>query len=687
MGFLMGNLLSNYYWGTYTILMGDYPTTSSFMAYLGWDIGYVFLALLVFEIRFEEEKAFFSPISLLPIPIIVPQFLYYLQFGGIFNNIWQNFWCALIACVSVNSMIFYFKNRKNGARKPHVAILSLHFIIMEYIMWTSSCFAWPSEWLYPYTYASYLMTTVFLLISWAISKDLDQPWRRAKGTPVRQSQAVLRPLYILTLAVFSFGGFFLALWMKEEMIAQLGEEDGIVLYPIIALVLFVISIVVIIFTVAVIFIFTYGQRAAESKMLRIEKTNAEHANAAKSDFLANMSHEIRTPINAVLGMNEMILRESLQAREIPREDTLAMNRVLTNISTYSGNIESAGNNLLSIINDILDFSKIEAGKLEIVNDNYRLSTVLNDICIMVGIRAKEKKLSFDTAIDGSLPENLFGDAVRVQQIVTNILNNAVKYTHEGSVRLSVYKNDEATIEAGKNIDIIFEVKDTGIGIRKEDIDKLFDKFERVDLQQNSTVEGTGLGLAITHNLLEMMGGSVSVDSDYGKGSVFTVVIPQQVVSAEPMGDFRNKYRNEQMSAPVLRESFEAPEAVILVVDDTAMNLKVVEGLLKNTKIGLDMASSGAEAIEKASKKSYDIILMDQRMPVMDGTEAMNRIKEETGGPNVGVPFICLTADAVSGAKEKYLSQGFTDYLTKPINRKALEEMLKKYLPQDKIIKA
>ena len=422
-----------------------------------------------------------------------------------------------------------------------------------------------------------------------------------------------------------------------------------------------------------------------SEQLTEAKAAAEHANTAKSEFLASMSHEIRTPINAVLGMNEMILRESLQARDQATKVQPELRGYLTNISNYAGNIDSAGKNLLAIINDILDFSKIESGKMEITEADYKFSSVLNDISNVISFRAKDKGLDFKIEMDKDLPDGLFGDELRIRQIMTNLLGNAVKYTKKGSVLLYVGKEAGDVIENGDTIHLVVSVKDTGIGIKQEDINKLFQKFERVDLQQNSTVEGSGLGLAITKNLLELMHGTIKVESVYGEGSTFTAIIPQRVVSTEPVGDFKMKFEKSVQEAEVYHESFRAPNAHILIVDDTRMNLTVAVGLLKKTQMDIDTAASGLEAIGLAKTIKYDLILMDQRMPGMDGTETMKNIKALEGGVNKETPFICLTADAVSGARTHYLAEGFTDYLTKPIDSKALERTLMKYLPEDKLI--
>ncbi len=419
-----------------------------------------------------------------------------------------------------------------------------------------------------------------------------------------------------------------------------------------------------------------------ARMLMKAKEDADLANAAKSDFLASMSHEIRTPINAVLGMNEMILQESSGMRNTGSPE---MQSFAGAIAGYAGNIESAGNNLLAIVNDILDFSKMEAGKLDIVEGNYRLSSVLNDLSSFILFRAQDKGLRFAMDVDGTLPDELCGDGVRVRQIIANLLNNAVKYTEQGSVRLTLSGSVQGPAEPGQSICLRIAVQDTGIGIRKEDIDQLFTKFHRLDLKRNSTVEGTGLGLAITHSLLEMMGGRIEVQSEYGKGSVFTVRIPQKIVSAEPIGDFRARFRRNTPEADHGRETFRAPEAHILVVDDTRMNLMVATGLLKNTGIRTDTAPGGNEAVALARTTAYDLILMDQRMPRMDGTEALHLIRAQSDGANRETPVICLTADAVIGARERYMAEGFTDYLTKPIDSRALERILVRYLPAEKVL--
>ena len=420
------------------------------------------------------------------------------------------------------------------------------------------------------------------------------------------------------------------------------------------------------------------QLLSTTERLQEATEQATRASHSKSDFLANMSHEIRTPINAVLGMNEMILRESRDEK----------------IRLYAHNVESAGKNLLSIINDILDFSKIEAGRMEITKGEYHLSAVLNDVTNMIIFRARAKDLAFHVNVDESLPDVLYGDEVRIRQVITNILNNAVKYTNEGSVTLTVRGERKAARETVQRendpvrgqLDLIVAVADTGIGIREEDRKKLFTKFERVDLTKTNTIEGTGLGLAITQSLLALMNGTVYVDSVYGEGSTFTLRIPQGIVKEEAIGDFREKTEQSVQESEDYAETFRAPDARILVVDDTEMNLVVMEGLLKQTELGIDTATGGRQALQMTQDTLYDLILMDQRMPEMDGTQTLQRIRAQEGGSNKDTPVICLTADAVQGARDRYLAEGFTDYLTKPVEILSLEAALMKYLPQEKVVR-
>ena len=403
-----------------------------------------------------------------------------------------------------------------------------------------------------------------------------------------------------------------------------------------------------------------------TKLARMEEQRAIAANEAMSNFLANMSHEIRTPINAVLGMDEMILRES--------EDD--------KIIEYARTIEGAGKTLLSLINDILDFSKIEAGNMEIMETNYSLSAALNDVVNMIQVKAAQKNLKLIVDVNPQTPEKLYGDEMRLRQIMINVLNNAVKYTNIGSVTLKInfdQKNKDSIL-------LMITITDTGVGIREKDMEKLFGKFQRLDQNKNRTVEGSGLGLAIVHNLLELMDGKINVQSVYGEGSTFTISLPQKIVSDETIGNINSKNTGISTPTPKYKESFHAPDAKVLVVDDTPVNVVVVKNLLKKTKIQVEAAASGMECLEKTSHTKYDLIFLDYRMPEMDGIETLKKLKEQTDNPNKDTHVVTLTANAISGARERFIQEGFDDYLTKPIDVGNLETTLLKFLPEEKIIK-
>ena len=443
-------------------------------------------------------------------------------------------------------------------------------------------------------------------------------------------------------------------------VSETTAADGI--STITALVLWVFGLLILMFAVGMVYLLSTEEKVRESDELRAAKTLAEQANHAKSDFLANMSHEIRTPINAIMGMNEMVLRECNDE----------------NIREYAANIESASRTLLSLINDILDFSKIEAGKMEIVPASYDTAVFFHDVVNMISVKATQKQLDFQVQIDSDLPCVLYGDEVRNRQIIVNILNNAVKYTKQGVVKLAVegIREDQA-------FTLKMQVADSGIGIKQEDMDKLFGGFQRLDLEQNRSIEGTGLGLAITHNLIERMNGRIEVSSEYGKGSVFTVYLSQEIINDSPMGDFRQRFEAVAKQEDEYRESFVAPEAKVLVVDDNGMNLAVVKALLKKTDIQVTTCMSGMECLELVKNTYFDVILLDHMMPEMDGIQTLAKIKQSEN-QCTSVPVIALTANAIVGAKEEYINAGFSDYLSKPIEGMELEKMLMKYLPQDKI---
>ena len=406
----------------------------------------------------------------------------------------------------------------------------------------------------------------------------------------------------------------------------------------------------------------YHQLKETMVELEDAKEKAQKENASKSQFLANMSHEIRTPINAILGMNEMILRESEE----------------NSIQEYAQNIQSASEDLLSIVNEILDFSKVASGKMELVSVEYDVAALIRDCSTIVETRAAGKDLRLEVSCDESTPSKLCGDATRIRQIISNLLTNAVKYTPSGTITFRIrWARDK------EGIKLIASVEDTGIGISEENQKRLFDTFERFDMEKNRNIEGTGLGLSITKQLVDLMKGEIGVYSELGKGSLFYVEIPQKVVSMEPIGKLNQEVNVEQTK--VDKEKYHAPKAKILVVDDVRMNVRVIQSLLKRTKIQIDTATSGKECLALAAENTYDLILLDHMMPEMDGVETFQKLREDTTGLNYATPVIALTANAIAGAKEEYKKLGFDDYLSKPMKGEELEEMIQTYLPEDKII--
>ena len=416
------------------------------------------------------------------------------------------------------------------------------------------------------------------------------------------------------------------------------------------------------------FVMTWAQNQlykAENERAKKEAERAEELTLAQNRFFSSMSHEIRTPINSILGLNELILRDTNASEEILRDAT---------------GIQGSGKMLLSLINDILDFSKMEAGSMEIVPVDYRVGDVISEIVNMIWIKAHDKGLKFNVSIDPKVPSVLYGDEVRIKQIMINLLNNAVKYTSEGSVDL--YIDSELINE--RTTELSISVSDTGIGIKKETIPYLFTAFKRVDEEKNRHIEGTGLGLSIVKQLTELMGGTVTVNSVYGEGTTFNVTLKQTITDPSQIGELQihnqRIFKNKQYES-----SFKAPEAKILIVDDNEMNLEVESKLLLDTGMTIDTAMSGKEALEAAVEKRYDVILMDHLMPEMDGIECLNRLRNQTGGLNRTTPVIVLTANAGSDNRDLYSRSGFDGYLVKPVSGEALEDILMKHIAKDKLI--
>lgn len=384
---------------------------------------------------------------------------------------------------------------------------------------------------------------------------------------------------------------------------------------------------------------------------------AEEANKAKSSFLARMSHEIRTPLNAVIGFNAIITRESKDE----------------NIKNYAMDAKTAGENLLGLINEILDMSKIESGKLEIIEDEYSFKKLLREEYMMFSLKAEEKGLKLTFDIDPDIPSVLYGDELRIKQVLTNIVSNAIKYTPTGSVKLKAMLEKKEADEAF----IRYEVIDSGMGIKEEDLGKLFDAFERIEEKKNRKIEGTGLGVNICASLLTMMGSKLNVDSVYGEGSTFSFVLKQRIVDEKPVGAFDNSKINTDDEKEL--KLIDAPNSRILVVDDTTLNLKVFVGLLKDTRIKVDVADSGKKALNMTKAIKYDLIFMDHLMPEMDGIETMGCIRNQENGKNKETNIVALTANSLKGAYEEYLSYGFTDALFKPVKLAELNDILIRYI--------
>ncbi len=403
---------------------------------------------------------------------------------------------------------------------------------------------------------------------------------------------------------------------------------------------------------------------SEVNRIHKEREEAKHASDMKSNFLANMSHEIRTPINSIIGMNEMILREA--------GDPV--------IEGYAEYIAGSSKILLGLVNDVLDFSKIESGKIDIECEPYKTAGLLCDMAELLQESAGRKNIEAIVDVDTAIPAVLDGDEIHVRQIIVNILSNAVKYTPEGSVSLicSCTKPDSE-----RNVTLEVTVKDTGIGIKPENIDKLFESFTRVDMTHNRDIEGTGLGLAIVKTLVDKMGGKITVESEYGVGTSIKVVIPQKLVSSAPIGPEWRLDNSHRTMGSHYRVSFMAPEGRILVVDDNQSNLLIIKQLLKRTKLRIDLSKSGKDALARCNETKFDLILLDHMMPEMDGLETFKILRGDSEGLNYETPVVILTANALVGSREEYLNLGFDDYLSKPVDAKLLEEMVGRYIPNEK----
>ncbi len=401
---------------------------------------------------------------------------------------------------------------------------------------------------------------------------------------------------------------------------------------------------------------------SENAIAQKQNKEIEELNRAQSRFFSSMSHEIRTPINTIIGLNEMILREN----------------VSDEVAADAKSIQGASKMLLALINDILDMSKIESGKMDIVPVAYDVGAMLSDIVNMIWVRAKEKEIAFHIDVDQAIPAKLYGDEVRIKQILINVLNNAVKYTSEGSVSLSIQckRMDSGLAQ------IIYSVTDTGMGIKKESIPYLFKAFKRVDEEENRYIEGTGLGLSIVKQLVDLMDGDISVNSVYKKGSTFVITLPQKIVDESGIGELNLESRHALNAREHYKQSFEAPRARVLIVDDNEMNLMVAEKLLRDTKVGIHTAGSGKECLERTLQDRYDVIFMDHLMPEMDGIECFHAIRSQTGGLNQSTPVVILTANAGGENQALYRREGFDGYLLKPVSGGQLETELLRHLPRE-----
>lgn len=535
----------------------------------------------------------------------------------------------------------------------------------------------------PVIISTLIMVTGALLIQKVNNPDINKYIQLIMITLMFGNVTIIHSIFIVALAVFCIPIFLTVVYQDKKLLYFITMlSEGFLLYIGISCSItgtkagsreyFVPSMIIIMLfllaccKVAEMSIDILNDRTKELIKATMEAQEArklaDASNHSKTVFLSSMSHEIRTPINAVLGLDEMIIRES-------SEDV---------IKDYAMDVRSSGKALLALVNDVLDFSKIESGKLDLMIVTYDVSSMINDLVNMIANRASEKNLKFKVEVSKEIPHLLAGDEVRIKQIVINLLTNAVKYTDRGEVKLCVdYEKLNET-----QIKLKFLVRDTGKGIKKEDQDKLFVPFERLEKERNRNIEGTGLGLSIIESLLSLMDSKLEVESVYGLGSDFSFGIVQHVEDWAPVGDYEENYRQVKEREKKYHEKFTAPKAKLLVVDDTPINLKVFRGLLKQTGIQIDVAHSGMECVERASEKKYDVIFVDHMMPDLDGLQTLERLKRDRLSPNLNTPIIALSANAISGSREYYMQQGFSEYLMKPIDPPKLETMLLKFLPED-----
>ena len=612
----------------------------------------------------------------------------------------------LICCIIVFFIgVFYFFTVKNKKSKSHIwystllitSFLQLIFDVLSVI--TVNHLDTIPSWINKIVHQSFM--ALMLVIFFAVYKYLEAVIEAEIGKAFRSAKWAYIPLVISFLGVI-----FLPIYYKETPQGNYSYGPGpiniyisIVIYVVLIFCLLIRygrmipakktrAIVVAMLSEAVIagyqafvptalisclgitllnlsfYLMVENPDAVLVELLKKETERADVANRAKTDFLANMSHEIRTPINSMVGMTEMILREDDKDK----------------IKEYATDVQNATKSLLNIINDILDITKIEAGKMTIIPTEYSFSSLIKETVGMMEFRIKDRDLGFDVDIDSRIPDKLFGDDIHIRQILVNLLNNAFKYTAEGSVSLQIKLLPEST---DKQAHIRFAVKDTGQGIKKEDMDKIMIPYERFDVTKNRNIEGSGLGLPITFKLLAGMGSKMQVESEYGKGSEFSFILQQEIVDNTPISKVSNEpdQKQEKKYAP----AFEAPDACILVVDDNKMNRKVFKALLAKMRIQIDEASGGKECIEMVQKKAYDIIFMDHMMPEMDGIETYQILKQMEDYPSKKAPVVVVTANAVIGAKDRYIvKEGFRAYLSKPIDYEKLEKVIKTLLKRDKV---